>query len=179
MADYIARHGESTANRDKLFAGGALDAPLTELGIQQACRLAVEVVTHEHDFTRIVTSELVRARHTGAEVAKVLGTDAEIFSDERLNEYGLGVLTGRPIDSIANEEVIHAEGVEDPDIFRDRVIEAIISWSEDGVNTLFVAHMSVIRVIQTKERRMRASEFRTIPKLSNGALYELNVRTLL
>lgn len=178
MADYIARHGESTANRDKLFAGGALDAPLTELGVQQARQLAAEVATHEHDFTRIVTSELVRARHTGAEVAKVLGPDAEIFSDERLNEYDLGVLTGCPIDSIANEEVIHAEGAENPDVFRDRVIEAITSWSEAGINTLFVAHMSVIRVIQTKERRMPASEFHTIPKLSNGALYKLNVHLL-
>ncbi len=61
MADYIVRHGESSANRDKIFAGGALDADLTDRGWEQAHELVTEIVLHEVDFTRVVSSVMLRA----------------------------------------------------------------------------------------------------------------------
>lgn len=179
MADYIGRHGESSANRDKIFAGGGLDADLTDRGWEQAYELATDIVLHEVDFTRVVSSGMLRARHTAEPVVDALGSSVEYAVDERLNEYGLGVLTGQPIASIPNEEVIHAEGAENPYDFQARVVEAITAWSEEGVNTLFIAHMSVIRVLQTKELGIDPALFREIPKLGNAQMHKIDTQSLL
>ncbi len=179
MADYIVRHGESSANRDKIFAGGALDADLTDRGWEQAHELVTEIVLHEVDFTRVVRSGMLRARHTAEPVVTALGPRVKYAIDERLNEYDLGVLTGQPIASVPNEEVIHAEGAENPYDFQTRVVEAITAWSEDGVNTLFVAHTSVIRVLQTKELGMDPSLFRELPKFGNAQMHKINTSALL
>lgn len=178
MADYIARHGESTANRDRVFAGGELDAPLTERGIEQAGQLAREVLCHEVDFTRIISSEMQRARRTARPVAAILGPDIELVSDERLNEYGLGSLSGKPIDSVSNDEVIHAAGAEDPIDFQLRVVEAVTAWSEPGINTLFIAHNSVIRVLKTRELGVPPWMFRELTPVANAQLYRVKTELL-
>lgn len=178
MADYICRHGESVANKERVYAGGALDSELTETGHDQARKLATEVLLHEVDFTRVVSSELIRAKDTAQPIVAALG-NVEYYTDERLNEYDLGVLSGRPIGCVPNDQVIHTEGAEDPDEFQGRVVEAITAWSEEGVDTLFVAHNSVIRVLKTKELGIPASLFRELTPVPNAQLYKVDTQKLL
>ena len=60
MTLWLARHGQSTVNAG---AQSDMDAPLTELGWQQARDLAV-TVDRQPDL--VITSPLLRARQTAA-----------------------------------------------------------------------------------------------------------------
>lgn len=60
----LVRHGQVAANADGLLLGRA-DPPLTETGYRQACALAAALP----EPTRLVTSPLLRARHTAAVLA--------------------------------------------------------------------------------------------------------------
>jgi len=87
----LIRHGQSVANTQGRLQG-QLDSPLTELGRRQAHALARRLVREGWNASTIYTSDLVRA----AETAEILsaGLVVPVVSDERLREYGVGVLTG-------------------------------------------------------------------------------------
>lgn len=87
---YFVRHGESEGNVGKIIQGAA--TPLTEKGKNQAKLIAKRVADLEIDH--IVSSTMVRAKHTAEEIAATLKKDIE-FSDlfvERLRpseSYGM------------------------------------------------------------------------------------------
>jgi probable phosphoglycerate mutase len=89
----LVRHGQSTWNAQGRWQGQA-DPPLSPLGEEQAVeaagRLAGAGVTR---VTRVVTSELVRARRTGEIVAEALGL-GPVGSDVDLGEYDVGEWSG-------------------------------------------------------------------------------------
>lgn len=68
---YIARHGESTANRDGVYGGQMLKAPLTKKGLEQAHLLGESVKPLDADV--IVSSPIERALDT-AKVVKEVAT---------------------------------------------------------------------------------------------------------
>ena len=64
----LVRHGQSEANLSKTFAGNT-DAPLTAIGRAQAEAVAAYLFKREK-IDVVITSDLSRARDTGAAVAK-------------------------------------------------------------------------------------------------------------
>ncbi len=89
----LVRHGEVVANAEGLLLGRA-DPPLTETGYRQACALAATLPRP----SRIVSSPLLRARHTAAILAGAPSgvTDVEgVEIDDRWVEMDYGDLDGR------------------------------------------------------------------------------------
>lgn len=91
MKMLLIRHGQSVANTEGRLQG-QLDSPLTDLGRTQARALARRLLREGWSASTVYASDLVRA----AETAEILAADlqAPVVCDERLREYGVGVLTG-------------------------------------------------------------------------------------
>lgn len=96
---YLVRHGEADSNRDGRI-GGWSPAPLTDLGRRQADRAAAELARRAP--TRLITSDLERARQTAAPIAAATGL-APIL-EAGLRERSLGVLDGLPFDEARARE---------------------------------------------------------------------------
>ena len=89
MKLYIARHGQTTWNVDDLVCGRA-DVPLTELGHQQAQKLAQSALDKKIDV--ILCSPLERARNTAQPISDAIGVPIQI--DDRLVEFDFGSFDG-------------------------------------------------------------------------------------
>ena len=84
----LVRHGESLWNADGRWQGQA-DPPLSERGRQQAATAAGALGAVD----AIVTSDLERAAHTGAILARLLGIEP-VVTEPRLRERDAGPLSG-------------------------------------------------------------------------------------
>lgn len=93
---YIARHGETAWNAAGRLQG-LTDIPLNERGQQQARDLATSLSAH--GIRTVITSDLTRARETGAIVAEVLGLAQPRIVPE-LRERGHGIFEGLTRDEI-------------------------------------------------------------------------------
>ena len=91
MKMLLIRHGQSVANAEGRLQG-QLDSPLTDLGRNQARALGRRLVREGWVASAIYTSDLVRASETAQILSASLG--APVVCDDRLREYGVGVLTG-------------------------------------------------------------------------------------
>lgn len=94
----LARHGQTEANRDALLVG-RIDPPLTDLGVQQAERVAGALRTS--DAVRVVASPLTRALQTATIIADVLGLSVE--TDDRIIEMDYGAWDGMPLADVPIE----------------------------------------------------------------------------
>ncbi|SJM94614.1 Fructose-2,6-bisphosphatase [Crenothrix polyspora] len=90
---FLARHGESVANQQKLISG-QLDTPLTGKGKDQAQWLC-DVLKNE-SLSAIYTSSLSRAVETAKPTANYHGI--EIQQIDNLKEIHFGLLQGNPVD---------------------------------------------------------------------------------
>jgi broad specificity phosphatase PhoE len=88
----MVRHGESEANRSRIFAASG-EVPLTEVGRRQAQELA-ERISSRLRPQRIVSSKFKRALQTAEIIAAGLQLPLEVV--EGLQERDLGYLKGRP-----------------------------------------------------------------------------------
>lgn len=82
---YLIRHGQSFVNLQD-WAGGNLDAGLTDLGKRQAEALAAWLPSRLPDFDTLYASTMQRARETVAPLAQAY--HAEVRWDDRLREIG-------------------------------------------------------------------------------------------
>lgn len=141
---HLIRHGQSTANRNKLIAGWT-DAPLTERGVEQATRLARQIEPHHYDSAW--SSDLSRAQDT----ARLAGLSPRI--DARIRELHFGSLEAVAWETVAEK---HGPQFGDFDNFvapdgeavstmRDRVFE-FLDELEEGTHAV-VCHGGVIRVV--------------------------------
>jgi probable phosphoglycerate mutase len=117
----VARHGETTWNRDRRYQGQT-DIPLNDVGRAQAHDLATDVERAWHarlsEPTRllVVSSDLVRARDTAKAVASRFGAVVRVRRD--LRERGMGVAEGRTWDELSRTE--HAAAATAYKSHRDR-----------------------------------------------------------
>lgn len=88
MICYLMRHGKD----DETLRGGWSDAPLTDLGMEQAKAAAEEIVRKQGRIGRILSSDLPRAVQTAECVAQKLGLPVELRPEFR--EVNNGVLAG-------------------------------------------------------------------------------------
>jgi len=82
----LARHGETTWNRDGRLQGWA-PTPLTDRGHEQARALAA-AVDAEYDVDRVVTSDLRRARQTASYLAERVGCEPSHEAAWRERDFG-------------------------------------------------------------------------------------------
>lgn len=81
----LLRHGQTEYNATRRMQG-QLDTDLSDVGRAQAT--AAAHLLREENVTRIISSDLTRARDTAAAVGEVLGIDVDV--DRRLRETDLG-----------------------------------------------------------------------------------------
>ncbi len=94
----FVRHGQTELNRGGRLQG-RLDAPLSELGTQQAAALARGFASAA--VTRVLSSPLRRARDTAAAIAAAHGLAVEV--DQRLIELDYGAWDGLPLRDVPAE----------------------------------------------------------------------------
>lgn len=99
MRMIIVRHGESEWNRIHRYQG-QLDAPLSDLGLQQAEALAQRLRNEPLDC--IYTSPLQRAAHTAEAIAR-FHPNVPLHSDDALLEIHHGEWQGKYADEISEQ----------------------------------------------------------------------------
>ncbi|WP_185276267.1 2,3-bisphosphoglycerate-dependent phosphoglycerate mutase [Leifsonia shinshuensis] len=97
---YLLRHGESTANAQGLFTG-VLNPPLTERGRIEARDAGLLLQAAGIRPVSIFASALERTIATALIVKDVLGLDADLRIEWRLNERNYGALTGQSKTAVA------------------------------------------------------------------------------
>ncbi|OMJ88121.1 hypothetical protein SteCoe_10023 [Stentor coeruleus] len=93
MELYIARHGQTVGNVERILQGQQ-GGELTELGVHQA-QLLGERLKSVH-FDAIFCSDLNRCQQTLGQIIPFHNYASPVF-DERLREKSAGVLEGRPL----------------------------------------------------------------------------------
>lgn len=139
------RHGQSTANRDRVIAGST-DAELTELGEAQARQAAIALAGS--GIRRIAASPQSRALRTAEIVAETLGLP--VATDPGLVERHWGEWEGRLVADRPDYFMV-PEGGESWEAFRDRAWAAcrpIIAASPAPL--LIVAHAGIMRVLRDR-----------------------------
>ena len=176
----LARHGESTFNRDNRFTGW-IDAPLTEKGCEEARAIAAKLIGCE--FEKAYTSKLSRA----IESLRIVLVETHhlavaVIETEALNERHYGDLQGLNKEETAKRygsEQVHlwrrsytvapprGESLEDTakrvlPFYRSEIVPDI----REGQNVLVLAHGNSLRAI-VKE----------LEHLNDKEIMEINIAT--
>lgn len=151
---YLIRHGESLANQQNRLCGHA-DWDLTDLGREQARRTAQLLRSVPVDV--ILSSDLLRAKHTAQAVAELKGLPVQ--TDPGFREIFVGPWEGQlEADVKAKEpellaawrqELKHVPGGESVEALYDRVRAALDRAAEQyaGKHIVVATHATPIRVL--------------------------------
>lgn len=90
---YLVRHGQTQFNAEGRIQG-AMDSPLTPLGVEQGRRLGKLFASLVPPDCRIIASPLGRAQHTARLIRESAGLTSSIETDDRLAEISLGEWDG-------------------------------------------------------------------------------------
>ena len=101
MEIYLIRHGESTANKDKIYQGWS-DVHLSKLGLEQANKLAVFFDRNNIKFNTVYSSSLIRAVET-AQPLLSCAANSKLVQKKNLRSINVGRWSGVPIDSVKKE----------------------------------------------------------------------------
>jgi len=168
---YFVRHGESEANRKKLFAGQKDDSPLTDEGREQARITGLEIKKRGITFDRIVSSPLKRAYETAEIIADVLDLEVSMIAlDARIQEYDMGIYTGTPHQRVPSIEFVYAEGCEDPFAFKARIEAGIRDALANEGNTLVASHAGVGRMLDAIKEGVGPEYFYDRPGWPNASV---------
>lgn len=145
----FARHGATAMNLAGQRCGGDIDPPLAAAGLEQAIQLATAVAALAAPPSLVVTSDLLRARHTAEIVCQALG-GVQLVVLPSLRERSLGFWNLEPIE---DTETALARGDTPPcgesaDDFRQRIegaLQALQPLLHQRV--LVVASKGVARVL--------------------------------
>ncbi len=152
----LVRHGEAVGNREGRLIGQT-DAPLSELGHQQAA--AVGARLSALPIGRIISSDLPRTMQTAEPLAGRL--DLEVETDPRLREIANGAWEGRMPDEVeaewpdlwkryrADEDVTRPGGESWAEVGR-RSVAAIreIPAAEDNLVVVFTHGGPIIQILR-------------------------------
>lgn len=141
---YLVRHGESHGNRLH-YPTGSMDTRLTRLGRQQADETAAIIAGLDDQPDILISSTLVRARHTAAAIAREIKKPMRV--DRLLCEQHYGDYQG------LHKTKVHAESGaewwrnpkagESFDRFTTRVVGRLAHWLNRPGLPMFVAHGGV------------------------------------
>ena len=154
MRLYLARHGESTGNAQRLIFGQR-DYPLTEKGRAQALELGRSL--EGASIARVVSSPLSRALET----ARLACPNVPVETDARLMEQSMGRWEGMTEAEVladdsalwramladwTRDQAAPPEG-ESYSALRQRVSQALNEIISRGADTLIVAHAGVLAAL--------------------------------
>jgi broad specificity phosphatase PhoE len=173
----LLRHGQSVWNAEGRWQGQA-DPPLSELGERQAAAAAGRLAGVR--FSRVVASDLVRARRTAEIIATALGL-GDVLLETGLREIDVGDWTGltRPeiqagwsgmLAAWSDGRAPSPPGGETRDHLAERARTTLARVAADaspGDRLLVVSHGALIRTLD----RMLVHEPVTIPNLA-GRWYQ-------
>ncbi len=149
MKIVITRHGETTANKKELASGGDNNSALSELGKEQAKKLALRLEKEEIDI--IFCSDLTRCKQT---IAPFLEKNKkEIYYDKRLREQYYGIFEGKKtkkmIEWFQNNPGKEPEGWESKDKLKERINDFLTKTLHKfkDKNILIVTHGRTKRAI--------------------------------
>jgi probable phosphoglycerate mutase len=156
---YLARHGETSWNREGRWQGHT-DVALNEVGLAQA--RALGELLRGRGIARVHTSDLARARQTAEAAAALLGV-SDIVVDRALRERSFGVFEGLTRQECELRHPEHWEsyradprhvppGAESQDALADRMLEALARAVArrdeiDDTPVLIVSHGGSIRAL--------------------------------
>ena len=168
----LLRHGRSRAD-DEGVCEGRYDSPLTEVGREQARRLAAYWAAHPPGFDRAYCSTLCRASETAALVTAPLGLVPT--PSDLLREFDNGPIAGLPfaeaearypIPAFRHElEAFTVDGGESQAAFRARALLALeLVWrggpsSHENENVLVVAHGGILNAMLRELTGARRAHF--------------------
>jgi broad specificity phosphatase PhoE len=172
MPLYFLRHGQTYANADHRFAGQRHNTDLTALGIRQA--QAAAAAFSGMALTRIISSDLARARQTAAAFAAVYGfSSANIEVDKRVNEFDMGSFTGTAIRPVSAEALASIGDAESLLSFRDRILDFFREHKQSTDAILVVSHSGVALALESLRTAPVLSEFYGRHPYPNGYVTEL------
>jgi broad specificity phosphatase PhoE len=176
----LARHGETTSNKDRRFQG-QVDVPLNDTGREQARALAE--AARAEGVAALYSSPLVRASETAAIVGEALGLEPRL--DDRLKEVDVGDWAERLKPDIEREdpegwaafkaagEDFRFPGGESLAEQQERVIAALVDITQRReLPALVVCHRGVVRcaLAHTHNRGLDTYHEWSVP---NGELIRL------
>jgi len=174
----LLRHGQTIWNAEGRFQGQT-DTPLDEHGIAQAA--AAAAVLAKEPVSRVVASDLSRARLTGQALADVLGLELEV--DPRLQEMHMGSWDGLIPHSFAEfraaehpDDLRRSETGEHVRETADRVAAALldhVASTPDGGLLVVATHGIAARVAMCRLLDIPFPLWRTFGALGNCCWIDL------
>ena len=169
------RHAQAENNVERVLAGRSDGIPLTDLGLQQAEKIANFLEPLK--ISAIYSSPIERALHTTKIVSNKLNLQYKI--DHRLTEIEMGSFSGMLYEEMfakhgniflkfyQDNPLIEKNGVETFSNVKKRVLDMInyCSQKHDNENILLVTHMDPIKAMIS-----------TVLQLKPESLYELIIR---
>ncbi len=176
----LVRHGESTANRQRVFAGH-YDAELQDRGLEQAKKTA-EYLVKNYKIDKVYASDLKRAYVTGKCTADLAGV--EIVPDKDLREIRAGKWDGMRFDDIITtypddygvwmNDIGKARATDGESVAElcERVMGRLteIATENDGKTIVVATHATPIRVTQSTVQTGSLDEMKNIPWVSNASV---------
>ena len=174
----LLRHGQTEYNATRRMQGH-LDTQLSETGLEQA--RAAALMMRELGVSKIVASDLSRARRTAEIIAAMLGLDVTV--DERLRETHLGQWQGKThaeVDSADARARAHwrnnpgwapPEGESRLDVARrarpvvDELMASYSGWDDSAV--LVVAHGGTISALTSNLLNLEPEQYPLFKGLGN------------
>jgi len=141
---YLCRHGRTPLNAAGVLRG-RLNPELDAIGLAEAHGLARNL--KEVPFSRLVSSPLLRAVRTAAELSEATGLVAE--TDDRLTDRDYGRFNGALESELIGEygSIDAAPGVESLETVTERALSVVAEAAEDSGPVALVTHCVVIRMI--------------------------------
>ena len=176
----LVRHGESQANRKKIFAGH-YDVELEEQGKLQAERTA-EYIVENFDVEKVYASDLKRAYQTAEATAKKL--NLSVIGVPELREISAGDWEGVSfselcekykedyavwLNDIGKAKCTNGESVEE---LGKRVFSALTKIAEenDGKTVLVATHATPIRAMECLIKTESTNNMKDCPWVSNTSV---------
>ncbi len=175
MVICLIRHGQTDWNKNELIQGHT-DNPLNAVGIQQANLTAKYLVHNTYIWDMLVSSPLIRAKHTGEIIHSELNLNNDLLLRAGLMERDFGEADGKEIATwwpkVKNGEV---SGCETDEALMIRSIAEINNLQKDypDKNILVTAHSQSIKAILTSIDPNKVT-FNT--KLDNACLNVIEFR---
>jgi probable phosphoglycerate mutase len=149
---YLVRHGQSTANAEKVMQGWA-DYPLSEEGIIQARITGRYLYRSGVPIKGIYSSPLSRARRTADEIGRRFSPPIQVETIDDLKEIDIGSLTDMPIDE-AQSEYPEFFSNRDSELsgferFSGETLEKFAERIENGLFKVFAKHVDDDSIIIT------------------------------